>query len=99
MKRTRILLIVTIMCLSFSGCRMVANKEIFLSSTETEVTMDGAAGQEEVEVKKEDEQEMIRFFDFETKTVTLNSGYEMPINGLGTYSLLNQEGVDSVTQR
>lgn len=26
-------------------------------------------------------------FDFETKTVTLNSGYEMPIYGLGTYSL------------
>lgn len=26
-------------------------------------------------------------FNFETKTVMLNSGYEMPINGLGTYSL------------
>ena len=26
-------------------------------------------------------------FDFERKTVMLNSGYEMPINGLGTYSL------------
>lgn len=26
-------------------------------------------------------------FNFKTKTVLLNSGYEMPINGLGTYSL------------
>lgn len=26
-------------------------------------------------------------FNFETKTVTLNSGYEMPLNGIGTYSL------------
>lgn len=26
-------------------------------------------------------------FDFETKTVTLNSGYEMPLYGLGTYRL------------
>lgn len=26
-------------------------------------------------------------FNFETKTVILNSGYEMPINGIGTYSL------------
>ena len=26
-------------------------------------------------------------FDFDSHTVTLNSGYEMPINGLGTYSL------------
>ena len=36
-------------------------------------------------------------FDFETKTVMLNSGYEMPINGLGTYSLHDDECRDSVT--
>ena len=36
-------------------------------------------------------------FDFETKTVTLNSGYEMPIYGLGTYSLTDEECVRSVT--
>lgn len=36
-------------------------------------------------------------FDFETKTVTLNSGYEMPIYGLGTYSLTGEECVQSVT--
>ena len=35
-------------------------------------------------------------FDFETKTVTLNSGYEMPINGLGTYSLHSDTCVDAV---
>lgn len=37
-------------------------------------------------------------FDFESKTVTLNSGYEMPIVGLGTYSLLDDECVDSVQE-
>ena len=26
-------------------------------------------------------------FNFETRTVKLNSGYEMPLNGIGTYSL------------
>lgn len=36
-------------------------------------------------------------FDFENKTVMLNSGYEMPINGIGTYSLLDEVCVDSVT--
>ncbi len=36
-------------------------------------------------------------FNFETKTVTLNSGYEMPIYGLGTYSLEGEECVQSVT--
>lgn len=35
-------------------------------------------------------------FDLETKTVLLNSGYEMPINGLGTYSLHGDECVSSV---
>ncbi|MCD7855621.1 MAG: aldo/keto reductase [Clostridiales bacterium] len=30
-------------------------------------------------------------FDFESKTVLLNSGYEMPIMGLGTYSLSDDE--------
>ncbi len=36
-------------------------------------------------------------FDFGTKTVTLHSGYEMPIYGLGTYSLEGDECVQSVT--
>ena len=36
-------------------------------------------------------------FDFETKTVTLNSGYAMPINGLGTYSLTGETCVSSVS--
>ena len=36
-------------------------------------------------------------FNFETKTVMLNSGYEMPIYGLGTYSLTGETCVDSVT--
>lgn len=37
-------------------------------------------------------------FDFDTKTVKLNSGYEMPINGLGTYSLTGEECVNAVTE-
>ena len=36
-------------------------------------------------------------FDFETKTVLLNSGYEMPIMGLGTYSLSDEECARSVS--
>lgn len=35
-------------------------------------------------------------FNFETKRVLLNSGYEMPINGLGTYSLHGDECINSV---
>nr|WP_264474114.1 aldo/keto reductase [[Clostridium] scindens] len=36
-------------------------------------------------------------FDFESRTVLLNSGYEMPINGIGTYSLHDDECRDSIT--
>ena len=36
-------------------------------------------------------------FNFETHTVMLNSGYEMPIMGLGTYSLSDDECYNSVT--
>ena len=35
-------------------------------------------------------------FNFETKTVLLNSGYEMPIYGIGTYSLTGDTCVESV---
>lgn len=36
-------------------------------------------------------------FNFETHTVMLNSGYEMPVMGLGTYSLSDEECYNSVT--
>ncbi len=41
--------------------------------------------------------EEVGVFNFETHTVMLNSGYEMPIMGLGTYSLSDEECYDSVT--
>lgn len=44
----------------------------------------------------EEEPVMRAEFDFETKTVMLNSGYEMPINGLGTYSLHGDECINAV---
>ena len=39
----------------------------------------------------------MKTFNFETKTVTLNSGYEMPLNGIGTYSLTGEECYNSIT--
>ena len=35
-------------------------------------------------------------FNFDTKTVTLNSGYEMPLNGIGTYSLTGDVCYNSI---
>lgn len=48
---------------------------------------------ESLPLKKEKE---VGVFDLENKTVLLNSGYEMPILGLGTYSLLDDTCVNSV---
>ena len=35
-------------------------------------------------------------FNFNTKTAKLNSGYEIPLNGIGTYSLLNDVCYNSI---
>jgi diketogulonate reductase-like aldo/keto reductase len=45
---------------------------------------------------KETEEKKVGEFDFTKKTVLLNSGYEMPIMGLGTYSLDYDTCVNSV---
>ena len=50
---------------------------------------------EEIGLYKE-EKNAVGKFDFETKRVRLNSGYAMPILGLGTYSLTGQTCVDAV---
>ena len=49
-------------------------------------------------VEKSIETTLEQKFNFETKTVKLNSGYEMPINGIGTYSLLEDVCVNSVSE-
>lgn len=54
------------------------------------------SGGEERELSAEEEIIIKTEFDFETGTVMLNSGYEMPINGLGTYSLHGDECISSV---
>lgn len=46
--------------------------------------------------KTNSEEKNIGEFDLETGKVMLNSGYEMPINGLGTYSLHGDECINSV---
>ena len=55
-----------------------------------------APGDTDSELAVEEETIVRAEFDFERKTVMLNSGYEMPINGLGTYSLHGDECINSV---
>ena len=53
-----------------------------------------ASQQPEIETDKDNQD--VGVFDFDKKTVLLNSGYEMPILGLGTYSLDHDTCVSSV---
>ena len=55
-----------------------------------------APGDTDSELAVEEETIVKAEFDFERKTVMLNSGYEMPINGLGTYSLHGDECINAV---
>ncbi|WP_157151583.1 aldo/keto reductase [Brachyspira sp. SAP_772] len=48
-----------------------------------------------INIKAEDNN-MKGNFNFNTKTVKLNNGYEIPLNGIGTYSLLNDVCYNSV---
>ncbi len=49
-----------------------------------------------LDLPKSKEDHTVGVFNFESRTVTLNSGYEMPINGLGTYSLHGETCVNAV---
>lgn len=52
---------------------------------------------EEIENTSGDKEMMNSNFDFDSRTVRLNSGYDMPLNGLGTYSLTDETCINSVT--
>lgn len=83
--------------LALSGCGPSGNGGTMPPQT------DGGASDNNPEIiSPENEEERTQtginhMFDFETKTVTLNSGYEMPIVGLGTYSLSDAECQTSIS--
>lgn len=89
-----------VLILSLAGCQN--NSEVVqqndTSETETIVSEESAESIEESEQEENMPEDSVGIFNFDTKTVMLNSGYEMPINGLGTYSLTGEECVNSVTE-
>lgn len=61
----------------------------------TEEKVESETSTETITEKKEENNTMGQF-DFNQKTVKLNSGYEMPIIGLGTWTLNDEEAENSV---
>ena len=87
-----ILLASFLICLSACGAK----------GTNDSVSTDGFAaenvnGMSESKDAVEEDKAEVGKFNFEKRTVMLNSGYEMPIMGLGTYSLSDEECYNSVT--
>ncbi len=106
MKKILDIFLAVSLMLGITACGNSANESSALdtASVDTEITnakmsetvspkatTSASADEEENPLKSDIE------FDFETKTVTLNSGYKMPIYGIGTYSLEGEVCVNSVT--
>ena len=73
-----------------------SNKEQQPSVTEKENTTAEITAQPTTEQPAANSETSASEFDFDSKTVKLNSGYEMPILGLGTWTLSNEEAENSV---
>ena len=100
MRRILSLILIAVIMLSLAGCKpetanagetgqSIENMEISKAANVSDQEESGSSADEKEDAVKPQ-------FNFETKTVMLNSGYEMPINGLGTYSLHGDECINSV---
>ena len=95
MKRLYNLILACLLIVSLSACGKQAVSETEQTEAQTE---DILTDREEQKIQGGDNTVTGDIsFNFETKTVLLNSGYEMPIFGIGTYSLTGDTCVESVT--
>ncbi len=87
MKRLYNFILAGIMIAALSACGQ-QEQSATLKTAQTQTEHDAAGGKEQPQIQEENDTVAgERSFNFETKTVRLNSGYEMPIYGIGTYSL------------
>lgn len=105
----RIIRIILAITLAFSICACGKTEESVqadenesreLAEAPEEIKETEQPGQTEQDEPEDGEDDTVNdkaVFNFETRSVTLNSGYEMPIYGIGTYSLSDEVCVDSVT--
>lgn len=104
MKKLCCTALVLLLLISMAACQKVeqtpdAPVESEQRKQEDKESEAGVSGADEKAALSEKEDDTLkREFNFETKTVMLNSGYEMPINGIGTYSLQDETCVDAVSE-
>ena len=96
-------LLITIMLFSLISCKIEGDNTSKMGSDNDIAMTDQIKETSEMEITNGTEiqgrEKTLEksIFNFETKTVMLNSGYEMPLMGLGTYSLDYDTCVASVT--
>ena len=106
MKLSKLLLPLAV-CLSLAACGANDSSSVSTSdSTEVSVTTttEVSSVDEDVETTQKQQETQLQEtnissypdFNFDTGTVTLNSGYEMPILGIGCFSLSQEEAENSV---
>lgn len=98
MKRQYSLMLVVLLIAMLSACGKQAETES-AADKDTEQYEETESVETTEQVRQEGDNTMTGdiSFNFETKTVLLNSGYEMPIYGIGTYSLTGDTCVEAVT--
>lgn len=89
-----IIILIILLALGIGTVHIFKNKQ---NSTEIEAKKMDEISNENIN-SDENKQKVLNntSFNFETKTVKLNSGYEMPILGLGTWTQNNEETANSV---
>lgn len=80
--------IMALCCLILCGCFLTACQMNSHKPTDPDAS---------TQKPTEESKQTMAAFDFESKTVLLNSGYSMPLNGIGTYSLTDEECRQAIT--
>ena len=103
MRKTIVFLLCLSMVSAFAACGNTASpndEDEITSTTEANETSERSEPQETDAAIQESAEngttEGVSEFNFDTKTVTLNNGIEMPILGIGTFKLSVQEAENSV---
>lgn len=100
MKKIRLLSLLVLFCLAFTGCASNAGlkeniDESSVSRTAALTESSQTDGEASAQTVIQADSEGYPIFDFSKKTVMLNSGYEMPVLGLGMFSLSDSEAENS----
>jgi diketogulonate reductase-like aldo/keto reductase len=102
MRKLRSLCILLLLALTFTGCAMNGNTtDTTVSTNESTNLLPEITADEKKDPASTDEPQKTPdeggypVFDFTKKTVTLNSGYEMPILGLGMFNLSSSQAENS----